>query len=126
MSRGFTLVELIVFIVVMGFILATVLLPLSTMLQHSNQQQNATVGVELAQGRMDVLVADKINDGFAAIPIGANPCTSPVCTTLPLPPGVTITTNVTSGYEGSTNYKVATVTVNGDAANEITLLLANY
>ncbi len=129
-TQGFSIIELIVFIVVMGIIATVILIPLGTMLQNSGQNDQGTVAMMLANRQMEWWQGQRAQLGYAAIATGALTCTQAICTFIPIPTGYTVTTNVASGFSSSTNYKQITVTVTGANVSlgnaTVNALIANY
>ena len=115
-TRGFSLIELVIFITVMGFAIGGLFLAFDTALQKGVAVSPQTIANNLAQGRMEFILGQKRINGFNALP--ANSVCSgatPVCT---LPAGIvgytinsSVTTNVT--INSDSNYDIIDVTVSG-------------
>ncbi|HEV2614609.1 MAG TPA: prepilin-type N-terminal cleavage/methylation domain-containing protein [Gammaproteobacteria bacterium] len=104
LSSGFTLIELIVFIVIVGIAATTALLSFQTVLSKSPNANHQTTALELAEGRMDIIMGQYYQNGFAGF---ADICPgAAVCMTLT---GYTVTSSIT----GSAPTKTITVTVTG-------------
>ena len=58
-QNGFTLIELILFIVIVGIALAGVMLPLSYVLEKSPNPISQVVGIAYAQGRMELQIGQR-------------------------------------------------------------------
>lgn len=119
---GFSLIEAIVFIVVLGVLVAGLLVAFATPMQNSPQAGRLDLAAELAQARMELILAQRRAVGFAGF---ADPCPGPaIC----IPPtGYTVTSSIVSGYGAdATNYKIITVNVSGLTAIAATALVANY
>ena len=119
---GFSLIEVIVFIVVLGVLAAGLVVAFSSPLRNSPEAGRLDLAAELAQQRMELILAQRRATGFAGF---TDPCPGPaICTP---PTGYTVTSSIVSGYGGDpTNYKVVTVSVSGTAAITVTALVANY
>ena len=132
-SFGFSMLELIVFIVIIGIIGTVVLIPLKTMLRDSEINDQATLAMMLSNGMMEYRYGQRYELGSAAFAIfadGSSTCTQQICTLYPIPSGYSITTDIATGYSGSTNYKTVTVTTTGStksqSAAQLKLLIGNY
>lgn len=122
-QKGFSLVELVVFIVVIGVAISSVFLAFQTALTQTPYGNSQTVATLLAQGRMDFILGQRRLIGFANF---SDLCTSvspPAICTLPAAiTGYTITSSITTTTIGSdSNYKIITVTVTGPHSSAATL-----
>lgn len=119
---GFSLIEVIVFIVILGVLAAGLVVAFSSPLRNSPEAGRLDLAAELAQQRMELILAQRRAAGFAAF---ADPCPGPaICTP---PTGYTVTSSIIAGYGGDpSNYKVVTVSVSGTSAITVTALVANY
>jgi len=145
--RGVTLVELIAFIIIVGVLVSGLMAGFATTLRGSAVSKQVTQALQLAQERMELILARKDVAGFACFTgTRFDPCTAaaaagscaatlaslhPACnaaTTL----GYTVTrvldeTGACMG--GNTNYKCITVTVtdsSGAMLAELEAAVANY
>lgn len=121
--NGFSLIELIIFILILAIGIG-VLLPITTTLgyiQHIDQQTQA---LELAQQRIELILAQKHMQGFAYF---SDPCVSAsppaICS---VPSGFTVTAAIANDWGGDPEYKVITVTTSGLANAELQTIVANY
>ncbi|MDX2165304.1 MAG: prepilin-type N-terminal cleavage/methylation domain-containing protein [Gammaproteobacteria bacterium] len=106
-SAGFTLIELILFIVIIGIAAIAVLLSFQTLLTKSPNTNRQTTAIILAQSRMDVIMGQYYQNGFASfsdICSGGSPAA--VCQTQT---GYTITSSIINNGAS----KTITVTVSG-------------
>jgi len=119
---GFSLVEAIVFIVVLAVLLASLAVTFNSSLRLSPPAGQIDVAAELAQQRMELILAQHRAAGYAAM---ADPCPGPaVCTP---PAGYTVTSSMAAGFAGDpSNYKIVTVDVTGTGTARVTALVANY
>lgn len=105
---GFSLIELIVFIVITGLAVAAMMTTFQVVLQKSPNANNQNTAVELAQGRMDLILGQEKQMGFSSF---SDPCTggSPpsYCT---LSSAYTVSSNI-AVLSGNSNFKTITVTV---------------
>jgi prepilin-type N-terminal cleavage/methylation domain-containing protein len=130
-TRGFTLIELIIFILVVSILAVGLFSAFSYSLQGTGQLYNTTRAMQLAQERMELILPQKRVVGFAAFDnTTADPCktapvsTLPVCITIPA--GFTVDSNVDPDLVDPINYKVITVTVTGVGSATLDALVANY
>jgi MSHA pilin protein MshD len=129
---GVTLIELVAFIVIVGVVVAGLMAGFSSTVRSAATPQEMTQGLQLAQGRLELIFARKQVLGFAGF-TGAtfDPCAPPAgaqqaCLA---PAGYTVTTSLATDWGGDTNYKVVTVQVTGLQGGqlaELTALVANY
>ena len=121
-GNGFSLIEVIVFIVVLGVLVAGLVVAFGSQLQNSPVAGRLDSAAELAQQRMELILAQRRAMGFAAF---AYPCPGPaICTP---PTGYTVTSSIVAGYGADpTNYKIVTVSVSGSSSITATALVANY
>jgi type II secretory pathway pseudopilin PulG len=124
-AAGFTLLEAVVFIVVLGVMLAGLVVALRSPLQQSSVAGQTDLSAELAQQRMELILAQRRTAGFGAFTDPCSPGPGPAqCTP---PAGYTVAASIVAGWGGDpTNYKVVTVTVSGTFASTATALVANY
>lgn len=128
---GYSLIELVVFIVVLGILGVALFTGLSTALMTSAVSPAGIDATQLAQQRMELILAQKRRLGFAGfVSASFDPCTSappstqPVCTSIPA--GYTVSSTLSTNWGGNTNYKVITVTVTGKEQAALVALVANY
>ena len=119
---GFSLLEAIVFIVVLAVLLGSLAASFGSSLRLSPQAGQIDVAAELAQQRMELILAQHRAAGYAAM---ADPCPGPaVCTP---PAGYTVTSSMAAGFAGDpSNYKIVTVDVTGAGTARVSALVANY
>ena len=121
-NGGFSLVEAIVFIVVLAVLLAGLAASFNSSLRLSPQAGQIDVAAELAQQRMELILAQHRAAGYAAM---ADPCPGPAACTPPA--GYTVTSSMAAGFAGDpSNFKVITVDVTGTGSARVTALVANY
>lgn len=124
--RGFSLIEAIVFIVVVGLMLAALAVAFGGPLRVSGQAGELDLMAELTQQRMELILAQRRAAGFAAF---ADPCVpGPGPAACTAPAGYTVTAGIASGFGADpTSYKVVTVGVTGPTSTISTAaLVANY
>lgn len=129
LERGFTLIEIVVFIVVLG-LLGGVLIPLTVSLRGSAQPTLTLQALALAQAELEQAVAQRRANGFAGVTAGCvvsvlpgfNPCSRTVC----FVPAANL--NDTSNCATPTNYKRVEVTISHPTIGNVTAvtLFTNY
>lgn len=128
-SAGFSLIELVVFIVVIGLAVGGVFLAFSTALQKNPLINPQTTANELASARMDIIIGQRRINGFSTL---SDPCVSSppaVCTVPAAITGYTISSAIsTISIGGDSNYKLIIVTVTGpqNSKAEVKTLVASY
>ena len=131
--RGITLIEMIVFIIIVGVLVSGLIGGFSTTMRGSGTPKQITLALQYAQERMELIRAQKDRLGFAGFTtVTYDPClngsTHPACSSTP---GYTVTVSpldVTGACMGNdANYKCITVTVS-DATMSAQLIaaVANY
>lgn len=125
MMKGFTLIEVVIFIVIIGLLSTGVMLGFQEVLRGSVQPDHYNATLRLAQERMELILAQRYINGFASF---SNPCAvgSPpaACT---LPSGYSVaSSSITT--DADTNFKTITVTVTGPSSTTMTLTarVANF
>lgn len=124
-APGFTLIELIIFIIILGIIGTTLLMTFQVSLKKSPVVRNVSRAVELAEKRMDFIQGQRNIIGYASFSdVCAISTTLPACTG---ESGYSINSSISTGWDGnSVSYKVITVNVTGNATFSLTGLVANY
>lgn len=122
-SSGFSLVEAIVFIVVVAVLLAGIVVALGTSLRGSPRASEIDLAAELAQQRMELILAQRRSAGYAAFSDPCSPGPGP-SECLP-PPGYAIASGIAPGG-GGPGYKVIRVDVTGPSEASATVLVSNY
>jgi type II secretory pathway pseudopilin PulG len=123
---GFSLIEVVVFIVVLGVLVAGMVAAFVSPLRDSPRAGELDLMAELAQQRMELILAQRRAAGFAAF---ADPCVPgpgpAVCTA---PPGYAVVSGIASGWGSDpVNFKVVSVSVTGPSMTAAsTALVANY
>ncbi len=148
-QSGMTMIELIAFIVIVGIIATALVTIFGIGVRGAPEAKNITMAKQLAQSRMELILARKRVVGFACFtdvavnnrrydPCSAAPAagscpvmsasTHPACTP---PTGFTTTVALDSAScnGGDSNYKCITVTVTGPSGNQLAELqswVVNY
>jgi type II secretory pathway pseudopilin PulG len=125
-AHGFSLIEAIVFIVVIGLMAAALAVSFAGPLRGSPRAGELDLLAELTQQRMELILAQRRAAGFAAF---ADPCVpGPGPAACTAPAGYTVTSSIATGWGGDpASYKVVTVSAVGPALTASTsALVANY
>jgi len=125
-QTGVTLVELIAFIVVVALLSTGLIATFTSAMRSTPESGEITHALQIAQERMELILAYKKSKGFTAL---IDPCTLALppaqCTSFPSgfnAPTVAIVNN----WNGNTEYKTITVDVTGRQAITLTAVVANY
>ena len=123
-ARGFTLVELVIFIVIVSIMGVALMAAFSTTIRSTPDAGQMTQATQLAQERMELVMAQRRAVAFAAF---ADPCTfgTPPAACTP-PAGYNVAVVIAPNWNGDTNYRVITVTVTGTSSATATSIVANY
>lgn len=126
---GFSLIELVIFIVIIGLAVAGIFLAFSTALQKTSLVNPQTTANELASARMEMILGQRRMNGFSSL---SDPCVSgtpDVCTVPAGISGYTITSTISTVTVGSdSNYKLIDVLVTGsqNARTNLKTWVASY
>lgn len=121
--HGFTLLELLVFIVVIGILMNTLLLNAITGLRASASIRRQWVAVEAARGCMEWFLGQRRYVGFASLACPSTPSTA----SCNMPSGYTATANITcTTWNSDTTYKTITVNVAGLASASLSTQIGSY
>lgn len=119
--RGFTLIEIIIFIVITGILATGLAAVFSTTMRGAAAPGQLTQATQIAQERMELILGQRRAVGFAAF---TDPCpASPLCA--PAPPGYAVNVVIAPDWGGDINYRVITVTVTGPTGATLTALTSN-
>lgn len=126
-KTGFTLVELIIFIVVLSIAVSAIFSAFSVALQQSFTANYQTTVIELAQGRMELILGQKRLKGFAGF---TDPCPgAPACTLPAALSTYSVSTSISATTIGSdNNYAIIRVTATGPSNSKanVQTLVAGY
>jgi len=143
-QKGASLIELVVFIVIVSIAVTGVLIAFSASLRGGPTSRQLTIATQLAQERMELILAQKQVLGFAcftvprfdpcqaAPAVGACPATvasaQPQCTTFPTGYSLMATPPSLAVWPTDANFNVVRVTVTGPNGINFTLdtLVGNY
>ncbi len=125
-QSGVTLVELIVFIVIAALLATGLIASFTASMKDTPASGDVTQALELAQERMELIMAYKQAKGFNAV---IDPCTlaSPPLQCTVFPSGFNVpAATIVNNWNGSTEFKVITVNVTGPQPIALTALVASY
>jgi Tfp pilus assembly protein PilE len=120
---GISLIELVIFIVILGILGLTIMMSFGVSLEQSPLSQQSTQALEYAQQRMDLILGQRAMQGFSSFvdPCVASPSLA-VCTST----GYTVSSSIVNNWNGDTKFKVITVTVIGNGRASLQSLVADY
>lgn len=123
-QSGVTLVELIAFIVVVGLLATGLVAAFTSAMKSTPKSGEITQALQLAQERMELILAYKKSKGFTAL---IDPCTlaSPPAQCTP-PSGYSVSVPAFTNWNGSNEFKEVTVGVTGLQAVTLTAVVASY
>jgi Tfp pilus assembly protein PilE len=127
-QRGFTLIELIIFIVATSILASTLLLSYQMTLTNTQAVHNDAIAIQLADQCMEGFIAERRLLGYsnANLACSASPTLPSVCTSLT---GFTVSAAITCSptLSGDTvTSRTVTVSVSGNGSATLTSLIANY
>lgn len=131
---GFTLIELIIFIVGLGILASTILLPLAFSLRSSSKGFSTLAAFEIAKGRMELIRMQSRVNGLASTQDICAVASPPAVCAASTPAGYTVTSAIGAAPAPNNNtsqYKQVTVTVVGDSSvdnsyAQLISIVANY
>lgn len=120
--RGFTLIELVMFIVITSILASGILLSFITVLNKTPVVLQNSIASQTAKQCAEWFLGQRRINGFSNFTCNA---TVPAFCTAPT--GYTLTSNcTTTAISGDSNYKTITITVSGAGNAGLSLLLADY
>lgn len=122
-TQGFTLIEILVFIIVTSLLMTTILLGGITALRNTPTVHYQWIAMQLAQGCMEWFLEQRRLNGYSSLSCPSTPSTS-IC---PGWSGFTMTSNIScTTWNSDSNYKTITVTVSGLARATLSTQIGNY
>ena len=125
-QAGVTLVELIAFIVVAALLATGLIAAFTSAMRDAPKSNEITQALQLAQERMELILAYKKSKGFNAL---IDPCTlgsPPAQCSSPSGYSVTTPATIVNNWNGSAGYKTITVNVTGLQDIALTAIVASY
>lgn len=108
-QQGFSLIELVIFIVIISMVSSSLLLGLNQAASKSGIPRSLPQASYLANARMQIILMDRAIDGYAAF---NDPCTAT--------PSLAICTPL-AAYASANNFTVSTPTISGSNPKVITI-----
>ena len=116
-SKGFTLIEVVIFIVILGIASAGILLSFETALRATPENSRASMALNLTQGRINIILGQYYLKGYSSF---SDICTSRSTGVCALPSGYSVnstisvsgsnkTITVTTSYNGTIEARLATI-----------------
>jgi len=122
-AYGFTLIELILFIVIMGILGSTILLSFVTALQKLPQTHQIYIADQAAQRCMEWILGQRKMNGLSSVACPSS-TTPAFCT---VPSGFTMSVNIScTTLSSDSTYETVTVTVGGAGSTTLSALLGAY
>jgi Tfp pilus assembly protein PilE len=126
-QSGVTLVELVAFIVIVALLATGLIAAFTSAMKGTPKSNEIAQALQLAQERMELILAYKKSKGFTAL---VDPCTLATppaqCTNIPSGFSVTTPATIVNNWNGSTEYKTITVNVTGLQDIALTAVVASY
>lgn len=115
-NQGFNLIELIIFIVVLGIAAAGILMSFRVALQTTPDIRIGNLAMAITHGRLEALLGQYKIQGYSFDP--TTYCNSPAPDICSIPSGYSIAATATSPWNGNNNFKVLTVTTTEDSTGD--------
>lgn len=127
-QRGVTLIELVVFIVIMGISVTALLSMYRAVLPHGATPAAITLATHLAQERMELILGQRDAGGYSPL---VDPCAASAAAVCTPTTGYTISSVIVGGWSGIpvTSYREIGVTVwgpDGTQSAKLSAVVANY
>ena len=125
-NKGFTLIEIIVFLSVIAVAVVGIMSAYFTMVKNAPNAGQQIVAYGLAQARMEIIYSNRRLNGYPP----TDPCTAvtppAICTTGPTITGYSVTSTISAMSIGTdNNYSKIVVTATGPNATQIILSMIN-
>jgi len=122
-QSGFTLIEIILFIIITGLLASTLLLSFYTALRKVPTIHQEMIATQSAQTCMDWIIGQRFLNGLSSVACPST-TTPAFCTA---PSGYTISVNIVcTTISSDSTYETATVTIGGAGDAVLSTLLAAY
>jgi Tfp pilus assembly protein PilE len=120
---GFTLIEILVFIVVTSLVMSTILLSTTTALRSAPTTHQQWIAEETAQRCMEYFLNQRRILGYASLTCPSTPSPS-ACAA---PSGFSVSTSIScTTWNTDANYKTITVSVSGLASVTLSTQIGSY
>lgn len=126
--RAFTLIEVVIFIVILSIVGLSILLGMNMSLKGSPDATKNTQSIMLAQQRMELMLGQRYSVGFSGFtdPCGAGPFPDILCGEGAYALGYTISSSITPSWSGNADLTLITVTVTGPDSATLTTIVGNH
>lgn len=122
-NAGFTLIEILIFIVVSSLLMSTLFLGSSLALRASPTVHRQWIALQTARQCMEWFLNQRRLNGYTALTCPSTPSAS-ACSA---PAGYGVSTQVScTSWNGDTNFKTITVSVSGLASASISTQIGDY
>lgn len=122
-QAGFTLIEILIFIIVSGLLMNTLLLGSTIALRSIPNIHQQWVALQSARKCMEWYVMQRRLNGYSSLSCPSSP-TAGACA---VPSGYSVSTNIAcTTWNSDTDYKTITVTVSGLATASLSVQVGNY
>ena len=123
LEAGFSFIELLVFIIITGMVMSTILLSTTTTLRNAPTTHHQWVAIQTAQRCMEYFLDQRRLNGYAILSCPS----APSATACSAPSGFSVSTSITcTTLGGDANYKTITVNVTGLAGVNLSSMIGNY
>jgi prepilin-type N-terminal cleavage/methylation domain-containing protein len=121
-QRGFTLIEVLVFIIISGLLMSTLLLGVNIALRNAPNVHQQWIALQTARGCMEWLLNQRRLNGYSIYT-----CPSTPSLNCPVPSGYTASATVScTAWSSDTAYKTMTVTVSGLSTASLSMQVGEY
>jgi len=122
-QQGFSLIEVLVFIVVTSLMMSTFLLGANTAMKNSPTLHQQWVAMQTARQCMEWYLDQRRLNGYASLTCPSTP-TDAACSA---PSGLSVSTSIScTTWNSDTEYKTITVTVSGNANASLSAQIGDY
>lgn len=130
-QRGFTLIELVIFMVIVTILGTTVFLGFDMALGQESMVANNVKAMFMAEQRMDLIFGQRIKSGFSSfvdpcVSLFASPATDNICSKNAFAFGYTVSSTVTPSWSGNANLTSIVVDVTGPGSATLSTVVGNY
>lgn len=130
-SSGYTLIELIIFMVIVTILGTTVFVGFNMALSRENTVVANVRAMFMAQQRMDMIWGQRLQNGFSlfvdpCISLFASPATDNICSKNAFAFGYTVSSTITSNWNGDPDLTSIVVTVTGPGSATLSSIVGNY
>ncbi len=123
MASGFTLIEILVFIVVSSLLMTTILLSATTALKSMSAVQQQWVAIQTSRKCMEWYLDQRRLNAYSTLTCPSTPSAS-ACSA---PSGYSVSTSIScTTWNSDTNYKTITVSVTGLGSSTLTAQIGDY